>query len=135
MSNLLFLVEKEGHEAASSPQLLWRSGFAELLHLLCESKGHKKDVVLSATLPANPGKVAIYGWHRPDGQPIQPLSTVLRDSWVGYNHGIRLVDRGILVDGSARDLADVLRDPELAPLLSDDGVMADARYSLVRGER
>ena len=38
MSNLLFLVEKEGHEAASSPQLLWRSGFAELLHLLCESK-------------------------------------------------------------------------------------------------
>ena len=42
MSNLLFLVEKEGHEAASSPQLLWRSGFAELLHLLCESKGGKR---------------------------------------------------------------------------------------------
>ena len=97
--------------------------------------GHKKDVVLSATLSANPGKVAIYGWHRPDGQPIQPLSTVLMDSWVGYNHGVRLVDRGILVDGTRRDLADILRDPDLAPLLSDDGVIAGARYSVLRGER
>ena len=97
--------------------------------------GHKKDVVLSATLSANPGKVAIYGWHRPDGQPIQRLHTGLMDSWVGYNHGIRLVDRGILVDGTGRDLLDVLRDPELAPLLSDDGVIAEARYSVLRGER
>ena len=97
--------------------------------------GHKKDIVLSASLSENPGKVAIYGWHRLDGLPIQPLSTVLRDSWVGYNHGIRLVDRGILVDGAMRDLSDVLRDPELAPLLSADGVMAEARYSVLRGER
>ncbi len=96
--------------------------------------GHKKDVVLSATLSANPGKVAIYGWHRPDGQPIQPLSTLLKDSWVGYNHGIRLVDRAILVDGTRRDLSDVLRDPDLAPLLSDDGVIMGARYSVLRGE-
>ena len=94
--------------------------------------GHKKDVVLSATLSANPGKVAIYGWHRPDGRPIQPLSTALSDTWVGYNHGVRLVARDILVDGTRRDLSDVLRDPDLAPLLSDDGVIAGARYSVVR---
>ena len=97
--------------------------------------GHKKDVVLSATLSANPGKVAIYGWHSPDGQPLQPLTTVLRDSWVGYNHGIRLVDRDILVDGTIRDLSDVLGDPELVPLLSDEGVIAVARYTILRGER
>jgi hypothetical protein len=97
--------------------------------------GHKLDVVLSTTLSANPGKVAIYGWHRPDGQPIQHLSTALRDSRVAFSHGIRLVDRGILIDGARRDLADVLRDPELAPLLSDDGVIAEARYSVLRGER
>jgi len=95
--------------------------------------GHKKDVVLSATLSANPGKVAIYGWHRQDGQPIQPLSTILRDSWVGYNHGIRLVGRIILIDGAMRDLSDVLRDPELAPLLSDGGVFVEARYPVPAG--
>ena len=53
MSNLLFLVEKEGHEAASSPQLLWRSGFAELLHLLCESKPWNRDVEVALTLPTD----------------------------------------------------------------------------------
>jgi len=95
--------------------------------------GHKKDVVLSATLSANPGKVAIYGWHRLDGRPIQPLSTILGEGWVGYNHGIRLVDRGILLDGARRDLSAVLCDPEFAPLLSDDGVFAEARYPVQRG--
>ena len=54
------------------------------------------------------------------------------DSWVGYNHGIRLVDRAILVDGARRDLSDVLGDTELAPLLSDGGVIAGARYSVLR---
>jgi len=96
--------------------------------------GHKKDVVISATLSANPGKVAIYGSHGPDGQPSQPLSTVLRDSFVSYNHGVRLVDRGILVDGVRKELWDVLRDPELAPLLSRGGVIGEARYPVRRGQ-
>ena len=53
MSNLLFLVEKEGHEAASSPQLLWRSGFAELLHLLCESKcPNRESLIRTSTVNA-----------------------------------------------------------------------------------
>ena len=37
--------------------------------------GHKKDVVISPRLTAHPEKLAIYGWHRPNGEPIQPLST------------------------------------------------------------
>jgi len=32
--------------------------------------GHKKDVVVSARLTTAPGKVAIYGWHQTNGQPI-----------------------------------------------------------------
>lgn len=94
--------------------------------------GHKKDVVLSTTLSANPGRVAIYGWHRLDGRPIQVLSTVLNDTWVDYSHGIRLVDRTVLIDGERRDLAEVLRDPSLAPLFSDGGVITSARYPLQR---
>src|SRR4051812_39784042 len=35
--------------------------------------GHKKDVVVANKVFASPGKVAIYGWHKPDGTPIQPL--------------------------------------------------------------
>ena len=70
---------------------------------------------------------------RQDGQPIQPLSTILGDSWVGYNHGIRLVGRIILIDGAMRDLSDVLCDPELAPLLSDGGVFVEARYPVPSG--
>ncbi|MFC1575067.1 hypothetical protein ACFL5A_00270 [Gemmatimonadota bacterium] len=94
--------------------------------------GHKLDVVLTPTLSANPGKVALYGWHLPDGQPIQPLFTARADSRVGFSHGIRLVDRVVLVDGARRGLADVLRDPEFAPLLSEDGVITEARYPVQR---
>jgi hypothetical protein len=49
---------------------------------------------------------------------------------VDYSHGIRLVLREIVVDGVRRDLADVLRDVTLAPLLSDQGVIATPRYAL-----
>ena len=85
--------------------------------------GHKVDLVQSpSTAPA--GTAAAYGWHRPDGEPIQPLYMIPEDSQVPYNQGIRLVDRRILVDGAPRDLVDVLRDPELAPLLGSGGIPA-----------
>jgi hypothetical protein len=97
--------------------------------------GHKLDVVLTPTLSANPGKVAVYGWHRPNGEPIQALITTRADDKVVFSHGIRLVDRSILVDGVRRELSDVLSDPALAPLLSDEGVIIEARYPVLRGER
>lgn len=37
--------------------------------------GIKKDVVSTAQLKTKPNKIAIYGWHRLDGKPIQPLYT------------------------------------------------------------
>ena len=91
--------------------------------------GIKKDVVLTNRLREKPGKVAIYGWHKLDGNPIQPLTTVHKDSYVDYSHGIRLVKRGVMVDGKAMDLRDVLRDPELAPLVSDGGPLTCVSYS------
>jgi len=97
--------------------------------------GHKKDIVISSTLATSPGKVAIYGWHRPDGIANQPLSTNAPDAWVAYMHGVRLVDRDILVDGVRDDLLEVLRDPELAPVLSHEGVIVPARYPVLRGEK
>jgi len=103
--------------------------------------GHKKDVVISAKLDEASGKVAIYGWHRVGGVPIQPLCLGHGVSWVDYSHGVRLVDQAMRVNGFIMTVAQVLSDPCLAGLLSDEGVVAQPRYatdrieSLPRGER
>jgi hypothetical protein len=81
--------------------------------------GHKKDVVQAPRLDTLPGRVAIYGWHRPDGRPIQPLYTGHASSHVDYSHGIRLVSRWVVVDGVPRDLDALLRDPDLAAAVHD----------------
>lgn len=90
--------------------------------------GHKKDVVLTARLDTLPSRVAIYGWHKPDGRPIQPLNTWHTTGHVDYSHGIRLIGSAILVDGVRRRVSDVLRDSTLSSLLNDDGPMRKARY-------
>lgn len=90
--------------------------------------GHKKDVVVTRTLAANPGRVAIYGWHKPNGEPIQPLYLGHTDRWVDYSHGVRLVSRSIEVDGTTMDLWEALRDPVFAVMLSSEGVVEQPWY-------
>lgn len=94
--------------------------------------GHKKDVVLTARLDTLPQRVAIYGWHRPDGTPIQPLYTGHGADYADYSHGIRLVDRRIVIDGDSHDLLAVLRDATRSALFSRDGTMQRARYPTLR---
>ena len=89
--------------------------------------GHKKDIVLSNRLKEKPDRVAIYGWHKPDGKPIQPLYVGHVDWYVDYSHGIRLVRRTVTVDGKPRPIDDVLRDPGLYKCLTDEGAI-DAAY-------
>ena len=73
----------------------------------------------------------IYGWHRLDGHPIQPLTNVHIDTYVDYSHGVRLVNSEIIVDGVPMEMAEVLRDSMLYRLISDeDGVMGRTRYRL-----
>jgi hypothetical protein len=85
--------------------------------------GHKKDVVLTNLLARNPARIAIYGWHRPTGAPIQPLSTVHGACYEDYSHGIRLVADLAWQDGEFRPLRALLQDPAEAPVLSDEGVL------------
>lgn len=89
--------------------------------------GHKKDVVANKRLVQRPDRVAIYGWHRPDGRPIQPVSLVHEASYADYSHGIRWVSSTMVVDGVERPIADVARDPDLAELVSDEGPLATVR--------
>jgi len=90
--------------------------------------GIKKDVVISNRLNEKPQRVAIYGWHQPGGKPIQPLTTVHRETYVDYSHGIRFVEGVVRVDGRAMQLDEVLRDEKLSPLLSDEGPITPTRY-------
>jgi hypothetical protein len=87
--------------------------------------GHKKDVVISNRLTVNKGRIAIYGWQRSDGKPIQPLSTVHGATYADYSHGIRLVSDMVLIDGKLQPLQDVLKDFTLSRVLSDEGPIRD----------
>jgi hypothetical protein len=87
--------------------------------------GHKKDLVLSPLLWTQPGRVAIYGWHRTADSPIQPLSTVHGAGYADYSHGIRLISTTVFVNGAPRSIFEVLADPQLAPLLSDEGTLPE----------
>lgn len=90
--------------------------------------GIKKDVVISNRLVGRDDRVCIYGWHWLTGKAIQPLSTVHTRTYVDYSHGIRLVADTMTVDGKPMKVADVLTDPLLYSLLSDEGVFETTRY-------
>ncbi|MGE5680041.1 MAG: hypothetical protein ACM34K_04095, partial [Bacillota bacterium] len=63
----------------------------------CLTGGLKKDVVITNQLSLKPDKVAIYGWHKPDGKPIQPLYTGHVNWYTDYSHGIRLINSVVRV--------------------------------------
>jgi len=92
--------------------------------------GIKKDVVLSGKISrdSKPNREAIYGWHKLDGKPIQPLYTGHINWWVDYSHGIRLVYQTIWVNGKPMNYIDVLKDATLQKLLCDEAWCDCYRY-------
>ncbi len=88
--------------------------------------GHKKDVVITKRLRRNWGRIAIYGWHREPGKPIQPLSTVHGGRYADYSHGVRLVHPMAWIDGRPRPIVELLADPKLSALVSYEGPIPDA---------
>jgi hypothetical protein len=90
--------------------------------------GIKKDVVVTNRLGEKPQRVAIYGWHYVNGQPIQPLYVGHVDWYVDYSHGIRPVRRVMRVDGVQSSFEKTVSDPELNGLISDEGVITVSRY-------
>jgi hypothetical protein len=94
--------------------------------------GDKKDLVLTNLFWTNPSRVAIYGWQLPGGRPIQPLSTWHGARYADYSHGVRLVSAVAYVNGVAHSLLQLLQDPKLAPIVSDEGVLNHADELLRR---
>jgi hypothetical protein len=94
-------------------------------------EGIKKDVIISNKLadPSRTHHVTIYGWHRPDGTPIQPVTNIHIDSYVDYSHGIRLINGEVILDGIPRSLDSILKDPVLYKLLTnEDGPLKITKY-------
>lgn len=92
--------------------------------------GIKKDVIITGKL--NEGnrrnRVAIYGWHRLNGQPIQPVYTGHVNWYVDYSHGIRLVYPFIIIRGKRMLFADVLIHPVYRKLLTNEQANDFIRY-------
>jgi hypothetical protein len=86
--------------------------------------GHKKDVVLTNRLNEKSGRIAIYGWHRKTGKPIQPLSTVHGERYTDYSHGVRLICKTVWINGQSRSILEVLQDPRLAGVLTYEGFIS-----------
>lgn len=91
--------------------------------------GIKKDVILSNRLANSPSKVVIYGWHKLDGLPIQPVYSGHIDWYVDYSHGIRLMNQELILDGNLTSVSKILSDSVLFQLLSDeDSPLVQMRY-------
>jgi len=93
--------------------------------------GHKKDIVTSLLIldPQRPDHVVIYGWHRPDGTPIQPETNIHVDWYVDYSHGARLINSEIFVDGFPVDIRDIWSDSVLYKLVSEEVLPGSLSYS------
>jgi hypothetical protein len=95
--------------------------------------GHRKNVVTGPNLDGS--HVAIYGGYAgvkgdknfPDGMFWQPYSTIHVSSYGDYSHGVQSVSRVASLDGNLVDLVDVFTNPQLAPLVSDQGAF-DPRF-------
>lgn len=91
--------------------------------------GNKKDIIISNKIYGMPTpRVVIYGWHKLDGKAIQPVYNKHTNTWADYSHGIRLISTTGYLNGKRTKLADVLKDPVLHELLSDEGVILKTKY-------
>ncbi len=91
--------------------------------------GHKKDIVISNRIYGeSTSRVVIYGWHKLDGKPIQPLYNKHVNTWADYSHGVRLIQNKVWLNGKKTTVAKVLADPKLNVLLSDEGVISKSFY-------
>jgi hypothetical protein len=92
--------------------------------------GIKKDLIICSEkyFKGKTNRVAIYGWHKLDGKPIQPIYTGHIDSYVDYSHGARFIYRIIEVDGKKYDYEDLLLDPTFKYLLTNDDAPTITKY-------
>lgn len=95
--------------------------------------GHKKDVIISKKIhdkERTSDKVVIYGWHKAENKPIQPVYAGHGATYADYSHGVRLVLETAILDGKSVKIIDILDDARFAILLSDEGIISKPYYPL-----
>jgi hypothetical protein len=92
--------------------------------------GIKKDIVITDKINSGPktNKIAIYGWHKLDANPIQPLYTGHVNWYVDYSHGVRLVSKTIYIDEKKYDYTEILKNKNLRKILTDEDTNEFIRY-------
>ena len=90
--------------------------------------GIKKDVIISSRIAERSDRVVIYGWHKTDGNPIQPVYSGHVWWYVDYSHGIRFMNRQVLFDGRPADVTGLLKDPVLFRVLSNEELPVKMPY-------
>lgn len=83
--------------------------------------GHKKDVVIVPELDSLVNKVVIYGWHRLNGLPIQPVYSRHVIWYADYSHGIRFVWKTCLINGKRTSLESILKNTPIGSALPNAG--------------
>lgn len=91
------------------------------------SAGHKKDVILTKKLLEKPTQVAIYGWHKRDGVPIQGVYLGHENTYADYSHGIRLVSNNVVINGEVKRFSDIISDQMLSSILTNEGANSVSR--------
>ena len=113
------------HEAIVDSQVTGREGLRD---------GGFKSIVVGRTLatPAGAGKVCIFGWHRANGVPIQPVYCSHSARFSDYSHGTRLASRTAYLNGQPVAIETLFADPRYAPLLNESGTLTPATLAYPR---
>ncbi len=93
--------------------------------------GHKKDIILSNKIYSpdrSYDRVVIYGWHRSENHPIQPVYNGHHAKYADYSHGVRLIANTVILNGDSTHIDSILTSPGLAALLSDEGAISKPYY-------
>jgi len=93
--------------------------------------GHKKDIIISNEIYSSADtskRVVIYGWHKGENDPIQPVYNGHASFYADYSHGVRLISKSAVLDGESIDLDHILKDPVLSRLISDEGMLVKPYY-------
>ncbi len=114
------------------PRFIQHNDSVQLLRkpLLCQFPlgslvaGTKKDIVVHQKIysdlrPNRPKPVVIYGWHKLNGEAIQPPNNWHQETYVDYSHGVRLVQKIAKINGADISLIDILQDEQYHVLVSD----------------
>ena len=82
--------------------------------------GIKKDVILSTRLAERPDRLVLYGWHRTNGNPIQPVYSGHVYWYVDYSHGFRFMNNQVMLDGKPAEVTALLQDSVLFRVVSNE---------------